>query len=174
MALRLYRESLPPAMTAARKAADTLRAIRDAQGDLPLALLDEAQRALARSAACAGRALSDLPSPIDPTTPENVAADAYLASYGGPTTVADLAQAAARIDAAAKGWGRALQAALRAWCINAAALDVWPIDAAPVLVEGVEVRGLTRGGFLPASLADPLRQNPALMALISAYEAAGA
>lgn len=175
MALRLYRDSLTPAMRASRTAADRVRAVAAGTGDLTLVHVELAAEAMGAAKMAAIKAIGDLQTSAAVSAEEAAAVDAYLGDFAGPATLAAFQSSLAAVEAAAVGYNTALATAIRTAQAQGAQTGVWMLDVVSVTIaEGVTYGDLRTSTYLPAAFADPFRQSPEVAALIAAFEAAGA
>lgn len=152
---------MPRAVEAVHSTAAALRHVRDTQGDLPWWALDRVQDGLAQSKETCLAALAE-------GQRQPVSSEAFMASMGGPITLADFQTKIAACEAAAAGWNAALAA------------FVASLSASELIVlvrrgEGMMATShIERVAFLTQARADTLRQSPELATLIAAFEAVGA
>ncbi|MBL3569931.1 hypothetical protein BV509_01100 [Rhodovulum sulfidophilum] len=161
MALSRFPAVMPRAAEAVIAAADALRYIRDTSGDLRLREIDGAIEALRTAKLACLAALAE-------GQKQPAAAEAFMASLGGPETLADFGAALVQIDAAATAWNDSWAA----WLGTLAVSDL--IQPATMIREGVDTRYIARIEAVSDATAAPLRQAQALDDLIAALEATGA
>lgn len=174
MTLRMYRNSVPAAMTAATHAADQLRALQGGAGDLPFSQIETVQRALGRSKVTALAAITDLSTASQESTAEAAEAETFLANYGGPASIADFQSHLASIDTAAGDWAARLKAAVREVSTTAATSGIYFVDIEPRDFSGTQIKMVSYFDRMTSAIATPLRASSELAALIAAFEAAGA
>lgn len=161
MTLSRFSSVMPRAVEAVLTTATALRHVRDTQGDLPWWALDRVQDGLAQSKASCVEALIE--GQRQPATSE-----AFMASLGGPPTLADFQAKIAACEVAAVAWNKALAVLL-------ASLDATEVIALVRRGEGsMGSSHIERVAFLAQSRADVLRQSDEMAALIAAFEAVGA
>lgn len=161
MPLSQFPTAMPAAVAAVIHVATVLRYIRDTSGDLTFNALNDVQNALRISKATTYAALQEgAKSPA--------ASESFMASIGGPETLADFQAAAFDLEAKASAWNS----------LVAATLSTLPVDKVigmvTVSTNGIETRHIEYKTFIPADLAAPIRTSQQLADLISAFEAVGA
>lgn len=132
--------------------------VRDSSGDLTYLALDHLQNGLRAAKVSALAALVE-------SQKQPVAAEAQMAAVGGPANIAAYQAALADIEVKAAAWNAALSSAL----VTIPAADL--VGVAIYAQDGIETKHIQFKHFIPAAIADPLRQTQALTDLASALEA---
>jgi hypothetical protein len=161
MALSRFPAAMDAAIEAVRQTGDALRYVRDAQGDLMWSSLDDIQTGLRRSKATTYATFAE-------AAKQPQAAEAHMASLGGPATIADYQAKAIVVEQAAAAWNSWLAAYLVT--LPSSVL----IGMVVYSTDGIETKHIERPAFIPASSAAPLRASAELAALIDAFEEVGA
>lgn len=161
MALSQFPSVMPAAVSAVLRAASALRYVRDTSGDLPFRSLNDVQDALREAKTTTFAALSEgAKAPI--------AAEAFMAGLGGPSSLADYQASAMNIEAKASAWN-----ALMASTIHSLPVDA-VIGMVTLAMDGIETKHIEYRSFIPATYAEPIRSSQQLADLIAAFEAVGA
>lgn len=161
MPLSRFPSVMPEAVTASIAVADALRFVRDTSGDLTFRALDDVQEGLARAKQTTAAALTE-------GHKQPGAAEAFMASLGGPATLAAYGAAAVDIEAKAAAWNIALAGLLSSLTADELiGLELQGVD--PLSYKLIRYKH-----FIPAAKADLFRLNQALSDLIAAFEAVGA
>ncbi len=151
---------MPQCVEAVLAVAAALRHVSQSSGDLTWRDVNAIQDGLHRAKETTAAALAE-------GQKAPAAAEAFMASIGGPATLAEFAALAADIEAKATAWNVRL----------AAALAELTADEVIFLGHRGEGAAATRHvqyrHFLPARVADPLRQSDELAALVAAFVAVG-
>lgn len=161
MALSKFPTAMTEAATAVIAVAAALRHVAASSGDLTFSDLSEVQDGLRRAKVATVAALTE-------GARGGRAAETFMQSLGGPATMTEFRASSLTIEAAAAAWNSALSAALAD--MTAAEL----VALITVSRAGIETRHVEFAQFVPARVADPLRQSQALADLIAAFSAVGA
>lgn len=156
MAFSTYMQALPAVALAVADVAAQLRLIQSSSGDLTILQIAQAQSGLERAKLAAV-------SLIEEGAKAPAATEAMMAEMGGPSTLAEFGAGMVAIEAAAATWNAALDDALQA-------SPGWSLVTRPQ----TDTRHPEPAQFVPAAIAEPLRQTQALADLIAAFDAAGA
>ncbi|WP_395541526.1 hypothetical protein, partial [Neotabrizicola sp. sgz301269] len=155
MGLSRFPAVMDAAVAAVLQTAEAMRYVRDAQGDLMWSSLDDIQTGLRRAKQTTYATFAE-------AAKQPVAAEAHMASLGGPETIADYQVKAAGVEQAAAVWN--------AWL--AGYLVTLPpsvlIGMVVYSTDGIETKHIERPAFIPGALAAPLRASAELAALIAA------
>lgn len=161
MVLSRFSSVMPSAVDAVLSTAEALRHVRDTQGDLPWWALDRVQDGLLQAKESCLAALSE--GQRQPVTSE-----AFMASLGGPETLADFQAKIQACEIAAVAWNAALGSLL-----SSLAAD----EVIALVRRGGGIMAtshIERVPFLTQARADTIRQSQELTDLIAAFEAVGA
>lgn len=161
MGLSRFPTVMQGAVDSILQTADALRYVRDAQGDLPWHYLDSIQNGLRASKVATYATFAE-------AAKQPQAAESYMASMGGPKTIADYQAKAYGVEVAAAAWNRMLAEFVAALPHSAL------ISVVVQSYDGIETKHLERPGFIATAEAAPLRASPELAALVAAFEAVGA
>ena len=161
MPLSRFPKAMDDTTAAVLRVGDLLRHITTSTGDLPYRTLDELQAALRDAKTASYAVLAE-----GAKSPE--AAEAHMASVGGPLTLADFEVKAADIETKAAAFNTALAGLLS----SLSADELIGLDT--VDRDGLSTKAITRRAFVPAAEADPFRVDPAVSDLLAAFEAVGA
>lgn len=161
MALSRFPAMMDAAVEAVLQTAEAMRYVRDARGDLLWSSLDAVQDGLRRAKVTTYATFAE-------AAKQPAAAEAHMASLGGPATIAAYQAKAVAVEVAAAAWN--------AWL--AGYLATLPTGSLIGMVtngaDGIETRHIEWAAFIPGDLAAPLRASAQLAALIAAFEAVGA
>lgn len=161
MGLSRFPAVMDAAVAAVLQTAEAMRYVRDAQGDLMWSALDDIQTGLRRSKISTYATFAE-------AAKQPQAAEAHMASLGGPESIAEYQVKAAGVEQAAAAWN--------AWL--AGYLVTLPPSALIGMVvystDDIETKHIERPAFIPGALAAPLRASAELAALITAFEEVGA
>lgn len=164
MSIWAFTGPMDRAAVAVERALAVLRHIHTARGDLPYRDLDMAQEAL-REAKVASLAILTRAA----TATNVAAAEAHMASLGGPATMAEFTARVTVIEGKSASWNTALAACLAG--LGSAGLPVMVTRT----VDGISTQHIERPHAIPGVLADPLRTSTELAELAAAFfEAVGA
>lgn len=158
MALSRFPKVMPENVDAVMAAASVIRHVRNATGDLLFRDLDRIQSGLEQAKITFAAALTEAQK-------APAAAESFMASVNGPATIADYQAKASEIETVAAAWNARLAQAL-ADLSNAELIML-------VTRPDSQTKHIERASFIPASVADPLRQSAELGALLDAFEAVG-
>lgn len=158
MALSRFPTVMPQNVEAVLRAASAIRHVRLATGDLLFRDLDAVQAGLEQAKITFVAALTEAQK-----APE--AAQAFMASVNGPVTLAQYQQGAVTIETAAAAWNARLAATLA----SLTSADLITLVTRP----DSQTKHIERSAFIPAVVADPLRQSAELGALLASFEAVG-
>lgn len=138
----------------------SLRAIQSASGDLPMLNLVETARHMRQAKEAAMSMLAEAQKA------DAAVVERQMADMGGPASLADFQTGLAVIEQAASAWSDRQQEAFEAM----------PNGWAMVTVsrDGISTRHPEEARFIPANVADLLRQSGELASLVVALEAIGA
>lgn len=161
MGISLFKEAMPAAGRATVSAANALRHVRDSSGDLPFSALNTVQEGLAEAQDRTAAALIE-------GAKQKTFAEQFMAEMGGPATLAEFQAATVNIKAKVAAWNVVLEAALQS-VPSADLIGLVQYGSAPM-----DFKLIRHKAHIPAAIADPLRADPALAELISAFEAVGA
>lgn len=161
MALSRFPAVMDAAVAAVLQTAEAMRHVRDAQGDLMWSSLDDIQTGLRRSKATTYATFAE-------AAKQPQAAEAHMASLGGPATIADYQSKAMVVEQAATAWNAWLSGFLGS--LPSSAL----ISVVVYSTDGIETKHIERPSYIPGALAAPLRASAELAALIDAFEEVGA
>lgn len=131
--------------------------IRNSSGDLTYMALDHMQNCLRSAKISAIAALGEAQKRPN-------AAEAQMTAVGGPETIVDFQTALSNIEMKAANWNTTLADAL-ATILNADLIGMVVYDQ-----DGVATKHIQFKHFIPAEVADPLRQSQALADLASALQ----
>lgn len=161
MALSRFPAVMDAAIYAVLQTAEAMRYVRDARGDLMWSSLDAVQDGLRRAKVTTYATFAE-------AAKQPAAAEAHMASLGGPATIAAYQAKAVAVETEAAAWN--------AWL--AGYLATLPTGSLIGMVtngaDGIETRHIEWAAFIPGDLAAPLRASAQLAALITAFEAVGA
>lgn len=149
------------AVDAVISTAEALRYLKTTSGDLPWHVLDRVQDGLRTAKVTTYATFAE-------ATRQPEAAEAYMASMGGPQTLADYQAKAAQIEVAAAAWN----AYLAGWVATLPHEEL--IGVVIVNQGGVETKHVERPAFVPGDIAEPLRESQELADLLIAFESVGA
>ena len=161
MGLSRFPIVMDAAVVAVRETAEALRYVRDARGDLMWSSLDAIQDGLRRAKLTTAATFAE-------AAKQPAAAEAHMASIGGPKSIAAYHAKAVAVEMAAAAWNGWLTGYL-ATLPNSALISVVVMS-----YDGIETKHIERPAFIPGDLAEPLRAAGQLVALIEAFEAVGA
>jgi hypothetical protein len=161
MVLSKFSSVMPLAVVASIDCANALRYVRDTSGDLTFRALNNVQDGLATAKITTGEALTE-------GTKQPAHAESFMASLGGPATLAEYYAAAQDTEIKASAWNVELAALLSSLTADEL-IGLEPAGVAPLDYKLIEHRS-----FIPAAKADPFRSNQALADLIASFEAVGA
>jgi hypothetical protein len=162
MALSTFPSDMNAAASAVLSCAAAFRAIATQSGDLTWRMLEDAQNSLHIAKSTSIVALSSASS-------APAAAEAYMASIGGPASISDFQASLAAVETAAAAWNVALSAFLASLPTN----QLLHLATRDVGLP-TETKYISRPAFIPGQYAAALRAEPSLSALIAAFEAVGA
>lgn len=152
---------LDNAAEAVLAAGESLRYLRDTQGDLPWRNLHTIQDNLYNAKVASIAAIAEAERNV-------IGSESYIRSIGGPENITAFKQGLYNVEVAAAAWN--------------AKLEIWRSE----LTTEELIKLVTRGSgvsatkhwehvpYVVASKVDQLRQSPELTALIAAFEAVGA
>lgn len=156
MTLSRFPKAMADNVDAVLRTAELISHVANSSGDLMFRDLDEIQQGLARSKTTFLKAMAEgQKSPAG--------AKAYMVSVNGPATLADHQGHAGDIEAAAAAWNTRLAQALAAMTSS----DLIYM----IRNDQTEAKFIERARFMPAAIADPLRQSTEMTALVAAFDA---
>lgn len=161
MGLSQFPAAMDRLIGAVRATRTALQDVRDATGALSFRDLGRVQAGL-RASKIAGIAV------VTEGAASPAAAEAHMASLGGPATMAEFQATMADVEAKAATWNVALEAALAG--LSNAELITLAFDTR----NGVSTRAIEFKQEIPALKAAPLRQSAEIADLLDAFDAAGA
>lgn len=161
MGLSRFPAVMSDAVEAVLTTAEAMRYVRDARGDLLWSSLDDIQDGLRRAKLTTYATFAE-------AAKQPAAAEAHMASVGGPATIAAYQAKAMAVEVAAAGWNAWLAGYLAT--LPTGSLIGIVVDAR----DGVETERIEWAAFIAGDLAAPLRASAQLAALIGAFEAVGA
>ncbi|GAA0309167.1 hypothetical protein [Rhodovulum strictum] len=161
MTLSKFPAVMPQAAAAVIEAAEALRYIQSSTGDLRLRDIDRANDAMRAAKSLCLSALAE-------GQKQPAASAAFMASIGGPSSLAVFAGHLAQIDAAATAWNDAWSA----WLDTLEVSEL--IQPATLDRDGIETRYIARTEVIGDAKAAPLRGSQALADLVAALAAVGA
>lgn len=161
MGLSRFPSVMQTAVEAILQTADALRFVRDTQGDLPWVYLDAVQNGLRASKVGTYAVLAE-------AAKQPQSAEAYMASLGGPETLAEFQAKAVQVEIAAAAWNAFL----------AGFIETLPHSALIAIVvqsyDDIRTKHIEHPGYIPAAEAVAVRTSSTLTDLIAAFEAVGA
>lgn len=156
MTLSRFPKAMADNVDAVLRTVDLIRHVANASGDLLFRDLDEIQQGLARSKTTFLQAMAE-------GQKAPASAEAYMVSVNGPATLADYQGHAEDIEAAAAAWNARLAQALAE--IPGSDLIYMVRD------DRTQTKVIERARFVPATIADPLRQSTEMTGLAAAFDA---
>ncbi|MBL4929342.1 hypothetical protein [Fuscibacter oryzae] len=149
------------AVDAILQTAESLRFVRDTQGDLPWMYLDAVQNGLRASKVATYAVFAEAPKQL-------AFAEQHMASIGGPASIAEYQAKAVQVEIAASAWNAFLTGFVEG--LPHTALIAIVVQS----YDNIQTKHIERPGFIAAAEAAALRAAPELAALIAAFEAVGA
>lgn len=160
MGLSRFPAVMDAAVEAVLTTTEALRYVRDARGDLLWPSLDAVQDGLRRAKLTTYATFAE-------AAKQPAAAEAHMASLGGPATIAAYKAKAVAVEMAAAAWNAWLSGYLAT--LPTGVLIGLAVNSA----DGIETKHIEWASFIPGDLAAPLRASAQLAALITAFEAVG-
>jgi hypothetical protein len=162
MPLSTFPTDMANAAQAVLAASEKFNAIHSQSGDLMWRLLEDAQNSLRQAKAAALKAMAS--GALQQTN-----AEAFMATLGGPVTLADFQAGLVQVELASTAWNDHLE--------NEFLPSLPNVDLIGMAVnnrDGIETRHYNRPAFIPGIRATPLRQSQQLSDLVAAFAAVGA